>query len=50
VVRLTARVPGFRARLRMARLRMRVRVSALGYTDFFVKLIRTKTAPEGGKY
>nr|DAI08760.1 MAG TPA: hypothetical protein [Caudoviricetes sp.]DAV64281.1 MAG TPA: hypothetical protein [Caudoviricetes sp.] len=49
-MRITARMPGFRTRIRITRLRIRMRISALSYTDFFVKLIRTKTAPEGGKY
>ena len=31
VMRVTARVPGFRARMRMTRLRIRLRLSALGF-------------------
>nr|DAY91211.1 MAG TPA: hypothetical protein [Caudoviricetes sp.] len=36
VRRITARMPGFRTRIRITRLRIRMRISALSYTDKFL--------------
>nr|DAZ79983.1 MAG TPA: hypothetical protein [Caudoviricetes sp.] len=45
-MRITARMPAFRTRIRITRLRIRMRISALSYAVFFMGV---KTLPLGKK-